>query len=125
VITYCKYQRGDKWWTKIVVVFAIALNAAITVYLWVGDLLPLPQISGTILCSPERRTEQQVFIRYLFVENFGLWAPFAQTRWLAPFPFLDALNSGAIQAFFSYRAWRLTYRFWPIPLICGILILTS
>ncbi|KAK1922535.1 hypothetical protein DB88DRAFT_512054 [Papiliotrema laurentii] len=100
VINYCKYQRGDKWWTKFVVVFAIALNAAITVYLW-------------------------VFIQYLFVENFGLWAPFAQTRWLAPFPFLDALNSGAIQAFFSYRAWRLTYRFWPIPIICGILILTS
>jgi len=38
-ITYVKYQKKDSWWTKAVVIFAILLNAGITVYLWVSYLL--------------------------------------------------------------------------------------
>ncbi|ORX39034.1 hypothetical protein BD324DRAFT_679539 [Kockovaella imperatae] len=100
IYSYFKYQRRDSWWIKSVVITTAIINLVVTIYLW-------------------------YFISYLFVQNFGLWSPFAETKYLAWFPFLDSLNSAVVQAFFAYRAYRLCNRMWIIPLVCGVLILTS
>ncbi|KAL7421247.1 hypothetical protein Q5752_004132 [Cryptotrichosporon argae] len=65
------------------------------------------------------------FISYLFVDNFGLYAEFLETKYLSWFPLLDSITSGIIQSFFSYRAYRLMGRKIYILIILIILIFTS
>ncbi|ORX37665.1 hypothetical protein BD324DRAFT_578511 [Kockovaella imperatae] len=102
VWTYFKYQMGDARWIKFIVIATAALNAGVTAFIW-------------------------YFIQYLFVENFGLWAPFAETRLTVTtsFPVLDSVNSGIVQSFFAYRAYRLCNRKIVIPIVVGILIVMS
>ncbi|WVN87781.1 uncharacterized protein L203_102976 [Cryptococcus depauperatus CBS 7841] len=85
VFTYFQYQRNDKWWTKLVVGWSCTWTFVITVYYW-------------------------VYISYLFINNFGLWLPWLEVRWLAKMPTFDVLAIVPVQGFFAYRAYLLTNR---------------
>ncbi|KAI9636663.1 uncharacterized protein MKK02DRAFT_45369 [Dioszegia hungarica] len=100
VYTYFTYQKNDRWITKAVVLTVLFIN----------------------LCFSGYHT---YFIQWLFVENFGLWAPFFNTKRLAWGPFIDSLNSFVVQVFMSYRAYRLLNRQIWIPIVVTALCLTS
>ncbi|KAI9636664.1 uncharacterized protein MKK02DRAFT_45370 [Dioszegia hungarica] len=100
VYTYFTCQKDDRWMTKAVVLTVLFINLCFSAYL-------------------------TYFIQWLFVENFGLWAPFFNTKRLAWGPFIDALNSFVVQTFMSYRAYRLLNRLIWIPVAVTALCLIS
>ncbi|ODN95719.1 hypothetical protein L198_04337 [Cryptococcus wingfieldii CBS 7118] len=85
LFTYFQYQKTDKLWTKAVVVWSAVWTMVITVYYW-------------------------VYLSYLFVDNFGLWLPWLEVRWLAKMPLFDVLAVIPVQGFFAYRAYLLMNR---------------
>lgn len=100
VYTYFTYQKNDRSYTKAVVLTVLFINLAFSAY-------------------------HTYFIQWLFVENFGLWAPFFSTKKLAWGPFIDSINSFVVQTFMSYRAYRLLNRAIWIPIVVTALCLTS
>nr|XP_019009759.1 uncharacterized protein I206_05319 [Kwoniella pini CBS 10737]OCF48540.1 hypothetical protein I206_05319 [Kwoniella pini CBS 10737] len=84
-ITYFMYQKDDKIWTKCIVLWCTLWSFGITFYYW-------------------------AYMSYLFVDNYGLWLPWLEVRWLALMPLFDVLCVGVVQSFFAYRAYLLVRR---------------
>ncbi|RSH95326.1 hypothetical protein EHS25_000413 [Saitozyma podzolica] len=100
LMSYFSYQKGDRWWVRATVITVAVINYSFTGYL--------------------------IFlVQNLYVQNFGLWAPFTQTNVLAWAPFIDSLNSFVVQVFMSYRAYRLCNRQILIPIAVFLLCLMS
>ncbi|TYJ54085.1 hypothetical protein B9479_005271 [Cryptococcus floricola] len=100
LFTYYQYQKSDKIWTKLIVGWSAAWTMVITVYYW-------------------------VYLSYLFVDNFGLWLPWLEVRWLAKMPLFDVLAVIPVQAFFAYRAYLLMNRNKILIGVLGLLLLVA
>ncbi|ODO01575.1 hypothetical protein I350_06395 [Cryptococcus amylolentus CBS 6273] len=98
--TYFQYQKMDKIWTKAIVAWSAAWTMVITVYYW-------------------------VYLSYLFVDNFGLWLPWLEVRWLALMPLFDVLAVIPVQGFFAYRAYLLMNRNKILIGILGLMLLVA
>ncbi|KAL7421246.1 hypothetical protein Q5752_004131 [Cryptotrichosporon argae] len=100
VATYFWFENEDKWWTKGVVIWAAILNTVVTIYYW-------------------------VYLQYLFVQHWGDWTPWLESRWLANMPLLDSITISGVQGFFAYRAFLLMGRNHYILGVIGVLMLAQ
>ncbi|KAK4687635.1 hypothetical protein P7C73_g2474, partial [Tremellales sp. Uapishka_1] len=100
VANYRAHQFKDGWPTLLVIIWGVGLCVGVTGYIW-------------------------YFIQYLFVKNFGNYAVFLATDYLAWFPMLDALTSGGIQAYFAHRAFKLCKRNYYLLALIGFFIAAS
>ncbi|KAL7421342.1 hypothetical protein Q5752_004227 [Cryptotrichosporon argae] len=97
-VTYWSQKHVDPIWTRLVVVFVVCMSAAVTIYYW-------------------------VYLQTLFVQNFGQWGPWLNTKWTANVYVFDSLTTGACQVFFGWRAYRVNNRARWLLVLVGILLL--
>ncbi|ODN87146.1 hypothetical protein L198_07149 [Cryptococcus wingfieldii CBS 7118] len=100
IFTYFTYQRNDVKLTQVIVAWSCSWTLVITCYYW-------------------------VYISYLFVDNFGLWLPWLEVRWLAKMPVFDALAVIPVQSFFAYRAYLLMNRNKILLAVLALLLTTA
>lgn len=60
------------------------------------------------------------YVHHLFVYGFGLREPFLESHYYSMYPAFDAIASSIVQAFFTYRCWRLLKRQWWIVVVLTV-----
>ncbi|KAJ1304131.1 hypothetical protein OPQ81_008532 [Rhizoctonia solani] len=97
---YKSLASQDPNWIKLMVLYVLLMNVAITMYTW-------------------------AWIYDLFVFNFGNYGLFLSVKYLSWFYVLDSATVIVVQGFFAIRAWRLVNKSYPILLIIGTFALTA
>ncbi|KAG8683845.1 hypothetical protein FRC11_012999 [Ceratobasidium sp. 423] len=97
---YKSLASQDPNWIKLMVLYVLLMNVAITMYTW-------------------------TWIYDLFVFNFGTYGLFLSVKYLSWFYVLDSATVIVVQGFFAIRAWRLVNKSYPVLLIIGAFALTA
>ncbi|CUA67875.1 hypothetical protein RSOLAG22IIIB_07568 [Rhizoctonia solani] len=98
--TYKSLALQDPKWIKLMVLYVLLMNIAITMYTW-------------------------AWIYDLFVFNFGTYGLFLSVKYLSWFYVLDSATVIVVQGFFAVRAWRLVNKSYLVLLTIGAFALTA
>ncbi|CEL60184.1 hypothetical protein RSOLAG1IB_09422 [Rhizoctonia solani AG-1 IB] len=97
---YRSFATQDPRWIKLMVLYVLVMNIAITMYTW-------------------------AWIYDLFVFNFGTYGLFLSVKYLSWFYVLDSATVIVVQGFFAIRAWRLVNKSYPVLFTIGVFALTA
>ncbi|KAF8592906.1 hypothetical protein BDV93DRAFT_335138, partial [Ceratobasidium sp. AG-I] len=97
---YRSLGQFDPSWVKIMVLYVLLMNVAITCFTW-------------------------AWIYDLFVFNFGSYGLFLSVKYLSWFYVLDSATVIVVQGFFAVRAWRLVNNSLPVLIVIGVFALTA
>ncbi|KAG8708292.1 hypothetical protein FRC08_018972 [Ceratobasidium sp. 394] len=97
---YKSIGQFDPSWVKIMVLYVLVMNVAITLYTW-------------------------AWIYDLFVYNFGTYGLFLSVKYLSWYYVLDSATVIIVQGFFAVRAWRLVNNNILVLIVIGAFALTA